>query len=1400
MKARLFTASAFLMSVALLALLVPGGASLTVAQVRPVAAAPDHAQVTAALQSAPVMFIKNVGQFPAPAGGTGADGARLQVRGMSGGLTNCASRAAPTPDAGNVEFVGHIGGATYAVALQGNYAYIGEGPRLTILDISNPASPTVLGKTLPLPDTVRRVAVAGSYAYVADYDGGLRVVDVSTPSNPMEVGFYDTPGDAYGVAVAGDYAYVTGVSGYPNWDGWLRVVDVSDPTNPTEVGACDTPDETGGVAVAGGYAYVTDWDGGLRVVDVSTPSNPTEVGFYDTPGYAGDVAVAGGYAYVVGRSGYPPYDGWLRVVDVSDPINPTEAGFYDTPGRAWGVAIAGGYAYVADHYKGLRVVDVSDPTNPTEAGFYDTPGYAQGVAIAGDYAYVADCYKGLRVADVSTPSNPTEVGFYETPGNALGVAVAGSYAYVADGKAGLRVVDVSTPTNPRQVGFYDTPGSAYSVAVAGDYAYVADYGRGLRVVDVSDQTNPTEVGACDTPGYAWGVAVAGGYAYVADGDAGLRVVDVASPANPTEVGFHDTLWSARGVAVAGDYAYVADGDGLRVVDISTPSNPTQVGACHMPWSARGVAVAGGYAYVADCAALRVVDVSTPSNPTEVGFYDTPGYASSVTVAGGYAYVADNNAGLRVVDISTPSNPTEVGFYDTPGAAWDVAVAGDYAYVADCAGGLLILRFTGRAPTELTEAVQNMATNTNTRLDQVLAEANEIAQDGDYFAVQKTEHEIDLIADAIVDSAGILADGFDTVLKVKDLFKVAFPGVTAREWGHIRSLTALHEEAHNLFRDALQQEVTVANARQAAKELFSGAHIYYGAAALNTAAGGLGYEMVKDGWKACLHSELALQSELYPAQQEIVDIFKQDVTDTRDETIANMPSLTPEEEQAYIEDLTQRDKADIVMAFTLERRALPLHLARDDQESGQGSWIANFLAKYLIKRLAFLYADGPGVLAVDVGSAFWDLYQNSRQLNQDLQMMNLAVEGIGGSLEAEKRIYLNTAHGMDNIVQGIEPQIARGSISSIANKSEGEYRLFGSWWWCERSSYSEVNVSNSASYDTVYQVIADYGKTGFLGTSYQPLVGEGVRAIPGGGSDTVHVYYKRDDEGASPDEGSAIKMDLLGSTDTGTYHVTHDGTTWTPTRVTASSVFQITTQAQAEAPTIPYPIRTRMTVDEDALTYTPYIWVDNPFTQTVMVTLTQPLPADVQVIDTNGSSVVENSLRWQRIISPQATVEITHLIRYLGDAGQEVHYPEPQMEMTDLEATAYVTFTGEAETFISQPPLSAVGTPPAEIMQGESVTIPITVTNRLADEAASGTVRLSLIDFEAETEVYSDTQDVSVPAGGSQVVELRLYTASVAGGDYLLMAVVESSGGQEEAFAEYLRVRLYFYLPLILRNG
>ena len=66
------------------------------------------------------------------------------------------------------------------------------------------------------PGSAVDVGMAGNYAYVADEQYGLRVLDVSNPATPAEVGTYPNPvvyPDAVvGVAVVGDYAYVANSS------------------------------------------------------------------------------------------------------------------------------------------------------------------------------------------------------------------------------------------------------------------------------------------------------------------------------------------------------------------------------------------------------------------------------------------------------------------------------------------------------------------------------------------------------------------------------------------------------------------------------------------------------------------------------------------------------------------------------------------------------------------------------------------------------------------------------------------------------------------------------------------------------------------------------------------------------------------------------------------------------------------------------------------------------------------------------------------------------------------------------------------------------------------------------------------------------------------------------------
>ena len=119
-------------------------------------------------------------------------------------------------------------GQTTGIAIRDSIAYFTDGRAgLRLFDISNPAFPESVGNW-NTPGFAWDVALSGSFAYVADGDSGLRVIDLSNLSHPMEVASLHTPGNACDVAVIGDYAYVT--------DGSLRLVNISDPFSPHEIG------------------------------------------------------------------------------------------------------------------------------------------------------------------------------------------------------------------------------------------------------------------------------------------------------------------------------------------------------------------------------------------------------------------------------------------------------------------------------------------------------------------------------------------------------------------------------------------------------------------------------------------------------------------------------------------------------------------------------------------------------------------------------------------------------------------------------------------------------------------------------------------------------------------------------------------------------------------------------------------------------------------------------------------------------------------------------------------------------------------------------------------------------------------------------------------------------------
>jgi len=606
---------------------------------------------------------------------------------LTGFVENPAGLASSTQTQ-NVELVGHIGGATNAVWVRGSYAFLGEGPSLSILDISDPSSPSRVGKTAPVSAPtqshsdsvcVKEIVVKEDYAYLAAGGAGLVVVDISDPADPVLVGRLNR--SVRGVDVAGDYAYLADAYG-------LGIIDISDPTAPTEIGSYHNPGEGyDNVAIHRNYAHLVDGYG-LHIVDVSDPTAPAEIGFYGS-GWTQAVAVEDDYVYLAHGRG-------LSIIDVSDPTAPTEMGFYGTSSWTDVVAVAGSYAYIIAGYpRQLLVLDVSDPAVPMELGLWRGPGNGSCVALAGDYAYVTLEDGGLWVVDVSNPSNPTEMGSYSVPGDARDIALARNHLYVANDYGGLRGVDASVPSAMVEVGAkYWGYVSVGQVAVVDDYAYVGDDHR-FWIFDISEPTSPQRAGHCraSTP-YLDEMIVLGEYAYLCNGwpEARLSIVDVSNPDVPSEIGSHDIPpWSTCDVAVAGNYAYLAHAYGLSIIDVSDPTAPTEIGFYGPSDWNDTVAVAGGYAYTAGRDGLHIIDVSDPTAPTAIGFHHNPEWGfGDVAIDRSHAYLVDGH-GLHIVDVSDPTAPNEIGFYKTSGGADVVAVEDDYAHVVDRSGGLLVLR-------------------------------------------------------------------------------------------------------------------------------------------------------------------------------------------------------------------------------------------------------------------------------------------------------------------------------------------------------------------------------------------------------------------------------------------------------------------------------------------------------------------------------------------------------------------------------------------------------------------------------------------------------------------------------------------------------------------------------------
>ena len=186
-----------------------------------------------------------------------------------------------------------------AVVTRGNLAFAAYGLHgLVIMRVSGENLRLLAG--LSSPGWSHDVKLMEDWALLADWDYGLRVVDIRNPDKPVETGVLPTPATAIAISAAdsGEGRRAALAEGHAG----VAIVSIDEAGRPHLLGrnalglnAKDSPHpESGGwvhdVAWCGRYIFVADWKRGLSILDAQDTAHTRVILEYPCTGTALGVA------------------------------------------------------------------------------------------------------------------------------------------------------------------------------------------------------------------------------------------------------------------------------------------------------------------------------------------------------------------------------------------------------------------------------------------------------------------------------------------------------------------------------------------------------------------------------------------------------------------------------------------------------------------------------------------------------------------------------------------------------------------------------------------------------------------------------------------------------------------------------------------------------------------------------------------------------------------------------------------------------------------------------------------------------------------------------------------------------------------------------------------------------
>jgi len=335
--------------------------------------------------------------------------------------------------------------AGYADSESGTYlVFVGAQDSVAVVDVSQPENPEILSIIeVPYHKSNHDIFVFERYLYIVTeltYISstkefvslpGLQIVDLSDPRSPKSSFYGESFTSAHTIFVDPETKLLYAAGAYlGDEDRGMRILDISDPLYPREVGSY-TKGQVHEVYAKGGLAYTAESEfekaGRVGVLDVSDLSDIKVLGETTSPWskpHSTWLSEDARYLVVADEGYRIDYDMWkifraesgFSIYEIRNPemgeLTPElrRISYYSHPDTTvHQIYVRGNLLFASWYTEGVKVFDISDPEKPAMIMSFDTSkltpefeefGGAWGLwpyDPRGEYIYVSDMQEGLVV-------------------------------------------------------------------------------------------------------------------------------------------------------------------------------------------------------------------------------------------------------------------------------------------------------------------------------------------------------------------------------------------------------------------------------------------------------------------------------------------------------------------------------------------------------------------------------------------------------------------------------------------------------------------------------------------------------------------------------------------------------------------------------------------------------------------------------------------------------------------------------------------------------------------------------------------------------------------------------------------------------------------------------------------